>query len=136
MAAARETTTPSTIKPLEGAIVQRFTAGAAIEPGELVCMQSDGKIDPAIGTSVAAAQCLGVALCPKNQGTAYADGDVVDVVTYGRVLCLTGATVGALIYVSDTAGEPAESAGTKTSIVGIATSASVLFVRPQASALS
>lgn len=135
MAAARDTTVAN-IKPLDGAIVRRFTAGAAIEPGELVCMQSDGKIDPAIGTSVAAAQCLGVALCPRNQGTAYADGDRVDVVVHGAVQCLTGATVGALIYVSDTAGEPSETTGTKTSIVGIAESATVLFVRPQASALS
>ena len=135
MAAARDETVAN-IKPLDGAIVRRFTAGAAIEPGELVCMQSDGKIDPAIGTSVAAAQCLGVALPPRNQGTAFADGDRVDVVVFGAVKCLTGATVGALIYVSDTAGEPSETTGTKTSIVGIAESATVLFVRPQASALS
>lgn len=135
MAIARETTVAN-IKPLEGAVVVRFTAGAAIEPGELVCMQSDGYIDPAIGTSVAAAQCLGVALPPKNQGTAYASGDVVDVVVFGPCQCLTGATPGALVYVSDTAGEPGETAGTKASIVGINRSATVLFVRPQASALS
>lgn len=135
MAAARDTTVAN-IKPLDGAIVRRFTAGAAIEPGELVCMQSDGYIDPAIGTSVAAAQTLGVALTPRNQGTAYAAGDVVDVVTFGPVKCMTGATVGALIYVTDTAGELGESAGTKATIAGIAESATVLFVRPQASALS
>lgn len=135
MAAARDTTVAN-IKPLDGAIVRRFTAGAAIEPGELVCMQSDGKIDPAIGTSVAAAQVLGVALPPRNQGTAFADGDVVDVVVFGACKCLTGATVGAIIYVTDTAGEPGETAGTKATIVGIAESATVLFVRPQSSALS
>lgn len=135
MAAVRDTTVAN-IKPLDGAIVRRFTAGAAIEPGELVCMSSDGKIDPAIGTSVAAAQCLGVALPPRNQGTAYADGDVVDVVTYGACKCLTGATIGAIVYVTDTAGEPGETAGTKAAIAGIAESATVLFVRPQVSALS
>lgn len=135
MSIARDTT-PANIKPLDGAIVQRFTAGAAIEPGELVCMQSDGKIDPAIGTSVAAAQCLGVALAPRNQGTAYADGDRVDVVVLGRVNCVTGGTPGSIAYVSDTAGEVAETAGTKATIVGIVESATVLFVRPQASALS
>jgi hypothetical protein len=135
MAIARDTT-PANIKPLDGAMVRRFTAGAAIAPGELVAMQSDGKIDPAIGTSVAAAQCLGVALPPRNQGTAYADGDVVDVVTYGPCKCLTGATIGAIVYVSDTAGEPDETAGTKAVVVGIAESATVLFVRPQVNALS
>jgi hypothetical protein len=135
MAIGRDTT-PANIKPLEGAQVRRFTAGAAIEPGELVCMQSDGYIDPAIGTSVAASQILGVALPPRNQGTAYALGDIVDVVTYGACKCLTGATPGAIVYVSDTAGEPAETAGTKATIAGIAESATVLFVRPQSSALS
>jgi hypothetical protein len=135
MAMARDTVVAN-IKPLDGAVVRRFTAGAAIEPGELVSMQSDGKIDPAIGTSVAAAQCLGVALPPRNQGTAYADGDIVDVAVFGACKCLTGSTPGALAYVSDTAGEPSETAGTKASIVGIVESATVLFVRCQASALS
>jgi hypothetical protein len=136
MAAARDTTVAN-IKPASmDTLVFRFTAGAAIEPGELVCMQADGYIDPAIGTSVAAAQILGVALTPRNQGTAYAAGDVVDVAILGPVTCMTGATVGAIIYVSDTAGELSETAGTKAAIAGIAQSATVLFVRPQTSALS
>jgi hypothetical protein len=36
-----------------------------------------------------------------------------------------------LIYASDTAGEPSESAGTKDLVVGYAESATVLFVQPQ-----
>ena len=34
--------TAELIKPLEGAIVRRYTAGAAIAAGELVSMSSDG----------------------------------------------------------------------------------------------
>lgn len=125
MAAARETTA-KLIKPLQGAIVRRYTAGATVSPGELVSMAGDGKVDPANASSVTLAAVLGVALGNAD----LADGDPVDVVVYGPVLCLTGATVGALIYATDTAGEPGESAGTKTSIAGIAESATVLFVRP------
>lgn len=39
MAIARDTTAAN-IKPLEGAIIRRYTAGAAIAAGEIVSMQS------------------------------------------------------------------------------------------------
>lgn len=125
MAAARETTA-KLIKPLGGAIVRRYAAGSTISPGELVAMASDGAIDPASAASVALASVLGVALGKAD----HAAGDPVDVVVHGPVLCLTGATIGALIYATDTAGEPGESAGTKTSVAGIAETATILFVRP------
>ena len=41
MAIARETGA-KLIKPLEGAIVRRFTVGAALEAGEVAAMMSDG----------------------------------------------------------------------------------------------
>ena len=129
MAASRDSDA-GVVKPLEGAIIQRFIAGAAIEAGELVSMSSDGYVDPAIATSVVLS-LVGVAL-PKDGGDpASAEGDYVDVVTHGPVLCLSGATIGALIYVSDTAGEPSETAGTKDTVAGFTQSATVLFVRPQ-----
>ena len=53
--------TAELIKPLEGAIVRRYTAGAAIAAGELVSMSSDGFIDPSDSTS-AKNPVLGVAL--------------------------------------------------------------------------
>ena len=85
MAIARDTTA-SNIKPLEGAVIRRFTAGATIAAGELVTMQSDGYIDP---TDTAAVQHIaGVAIAGAVAG------DRVDVVTIGPVKCLTGATVG------------------------------------------
>jgi hypothetical protein len=51
--------------------------------------------------------------------------------TYGPVVCLTGATVAAIVYGGDTAGEPVETAGTKSAIAGFNESATVLFVRPR-----
>jgi hypothetical protein len=123
MATARDTTAAN-IKPLEGAVVRRFTAGAAIAAGELVSMSSDGYIDPSDSTA-AKNIVLGVAL-----NAASAAGQRVDVVTFGPVVCLTGATPGGLQYNSTTAGEPLETVAGNQTVAGIAESATVLFVRP------
>ncbi len=123
MATARDTTAAN-IKPLEGAIVRRFTAGAAIAAGELVSMSSDGYIDPSDSTA-AKNPVLGVAI-----GAAAAAGQRVDVVTFGPVICLTGATPGGLQYNSTTAGEPLETTAGNQTVAGIAESATILFVRP------
>jgi len=125
MAIARDTTAAN-IKPLEGAITRRFTAGAAIAAGELVSMMADGNVDPTNTTAFTGAQIVGVAI-----QAAAAAADRVDVVISGPVKCLTGATPAAIVYGSDTAGEPAESAGTKSAIAGFAESALILFVRPR-----
>jgi hypothetical protein len=123
MAYAREADA-SLVKPLEGAIVRRFTAGATIEAGEAVCMSADGFVDPASGAAVTTNFVLGIAL----QDVAVTER--VDVVTFGPVVCATGGTPGAHVYISDTAGEPAETAGTKVGIIGIVESATVVFVNP------
>lgn len=126
MALARETDS-KLVKPLDGAIVRRFTAGSAIEAGEAVAMAADGAIDPADASAITLAMALGVAIGPGD----YAAGDRVDVVTFGPVVCMTGATIGDVVYVTDTAGEPSHTAGTKVSILGMPESATVLFVSPQ-----
>lgn len=118
-------TTAELIKPLEGAVIRRFTAGAAIAAGEIVALMADGYVDPANTTDFTAACVMGISI------QAAAAGGRVDVVTSGPVVCLIDATPGSLIYASDTAGEPSESVGTKDVLVGIAESATVLFVRPE-----
>lgn len=123
MAIARDTTADN-IKPLEGAIVRRYTAGATIAAGEIVALQSDGYVDPADASSLAGViGTIGVCL------QAAVSGQRCDVVVSGPVKCLTGATPGAIVYVGDAAGEPVETAGTKSFIVGVNESATVLFVR-------
>lgn len=131
MAASRETTA-KLIKPLTGAIIRRYTAGATISPGELVHMSSDGACDPCNTANITLATVLGVALGSGD----IAAGETFDCVIAGPVLCLSGATKGALIYATDTAGEPAETAGTKTSVAGIAETDTVLLVRPFQTAFS
>ncbi|MCO5188535.1 MAG: hypothetical protein M9928_15635 [Anaerolineae bacterium] len=122
MAIARQTDA-SKIKPLSGSIVRRYTAGAAIEAGEIVAMQADGYVDPA-NTTAAAATVVGIAL------SAAAVGDSIDVVVYGPVSSITGGAPGTTLHASDTAGEPAESAGSNAGIAGFVESATVAFVRP------
>ena len=124
MAISRETDA-KLVKPLEGAIVRRYTAGSTIEAGEAVSMASDGYVDPADTGDATLAYVLGIALQDVSAG------ERVDVVTSGPVLMGSGATIGAVIYATDTAGEPGEAAGTVTSIIGVAESATVVFVRPQ-----
>jgi len=126
MALARQTDA-TLVKPLETAVIRRFTAGSTIEAGESVALASDGAIDPADASAITLAMALGVALGPND----YIAGDRVDVVTFGPLVCLTGATIGDVVYVSDTAGEPSHTAGTKISILGMPESATVLFVSPQ-----
>jgi hypothetical protein len=124
MAIGRDTTAAN-IKPLEGAIVRRFTAGATIAAGEIVSMMADGYVDPADTTAFTGAMVVGIAL------SAASSGDRVDVVVFGPVKCITGGTPAAFVYASDTAGEPSESVGTKDVAIGFNESATVLFVRPQ-----
>jgi len=131
MAIARDTTAAN-IKPLDGSVIQRRTPGAAVAAGEFVYLDSAGKVQATVATAVATNYPYGVAV----QAAAAADGPQIDIVVLGPVQCLTGATIGAIVYTTDTAGEPGETAGTKTSIMGVNHSATVLFVRPQIVSLS
>lgn len=116
------------VKPLKGAIVRRGTLGATVTAPSPVALQSDGKWDP-LDTS-AAQVTVGVAL--QSGG----DGDAVDLVVFGPMVALSGATPGALVYGSDTAGAFDDAAGTADTIIGYVEEATVLFVQPQPITLS
>ena len=124
MAIARDTTEKNII-PFRDATVEQGTSGAAIAAGEIVEMQSDGFWDPA-DASTAVIRKIGIAI-----QAASAAAKSIDVVVLGRVYCLTGADPGSLVYVSDTAGEPSETAGTKDTIIGFSLSTTILCVNPQ-----
>ncbi len=122
MAIARQTDATK-VKPGRAAIIQQGVVGAAIAVGEAVAVQSDGYWDPAIATGVVTNAGIAV--------QAGAVGDTIDIVILGPVECVTGATPGAIVYVSDTAGEPAETAGTKSFVLGYAVTATKIIVMPQ-----
>ena len=115
-------TTAEHIKPLEGAITRRFTCGSTVVAGTPVTMSSDGFVDPSDASDATLSFCIGIAL----QGGLV--GERIDVVVFGPCICVTGMTIGALVYVSDTVGEFSQTAGTKTTIVGYAESAAIIFV--------
>ncbi len=89
-------------------------------------MMADGFVDPSDSDAFTGAQCVGVALA-----AAASAADLVDVVTYGPVVCITGGTPAAIVYTNTSPGEPSESAGTKSTIVGFVEAATILFVRPR-----
>jgi len=111
------------IKPLGGAIIRRGTLGATVTKGHPVTLQSDGYWDH---TDTDTAQ---ITVAVAVEGGAV--GERVDLVTHGPIQCLSGATPGTLVYGSDTVGTYDDAAGTKSTIIGYAESATVLFVQPQ-----
>lgn len=121
--AATHDTVAEHIKPLEGAVIRRGTLGATTLAGQPVTLQSDGYWDPSDASTAQVTVAIAV-----QGGVA---GDRVDLVRHGPVVCFTAATVGALIFLSDTTGAFSESAGTKDTIIGYAESATVLYVQPQ-----
>ena len=123
MAATRETDN-TLVKPLEGAIIRRYTTGGAVEAGEAVYLDSSGYIQPTNAGAVATNFCIGIAVQD------IASGDSGSVVTYGPILCMSGATPGGIVYTNDTAGEFDETGGTKTCVIGVAETATILFVMP------
>jgi len=125
MSIARDTTAAN-IKPLAGAVVRRYTPGAAVAAGEVVSLQSDGYVDPSDSTS-AADEVIGIAV----KAAAAAGDPKIDVVVLGPIVCLTGATPGETVFNSTTAGEPSESAAGNNTAVGYAESTTVLFVLPE-----
>lgn len=111
------------VKPLNGAFIRRVQLGATVTAPAPITLQSDGKWDP---TDTSAAQ-LTVAVALQSG----VDTNWVDAVFYGPVVALSGATPGALVYGSDTAGAYDTAVGTKDLKIGFAETATVLFVDPQ-----
>jgi hypothetical protein len=109
-------------------IIRKGTLGATTEAGEIVCLQADGKWDPADASAVQL--FCGVAL--QSGG----DTDPVDVLLYGPCEVLIDATPGTAIYISDTAGEYSERPARSRYIIGYAETATILFVNPQPVALA
>jgi len=125
MTIARDTTAAN-IKPLSGSIVRRYTTGAAVAAGEIVHLETDGYVDPAVVSTTVADEAIGIAVQADAAG-----GAVVDVVVFGPVTCLTGAAVGGTVFTSASAGEPTQTDASYLTAVGYAESSTVLFVLPE-----
>jgi hypothetical protein len=125
------------VRPLPGCVIRRFTAGGTINMGEPVYLSGNNTVSQADGSAVATAACIGVAVATPDGGTSVAAGEEVDVVLLGPVAGYsTNMGYGAYFYVDDDGGVISTATGTKTTIIGVGLSGSVLLVRPQVVSLS
>ncbi len=130
------TVTTADVRPLTGAITRRAKASAAIAFGDVVYISSYSGDKPIVtkcdGTDLGKALAFGIAVAPQSDtdgATSIATSDWCDVVTEGPVTGYSGMTSGAHIWVSDTVGRLSTVAGTKSCIVGVAESPTVVYVR-------
>lgn len=126
------TVTAADVRPLAGAMVLRFEAGAALDVGAVVYVDSDGNVQETDGDAIETTlPCVGIVVAALDGDDDAADGEKVDVVVRGPVAGFSSMTPGALGYVSDGAGLLATTVVDNGFIVGYAESASVFYVRPE-----
>jgi len=130
------TLTANLIRPLPGAIIERFPAnGTGLTPGTVVYLLSTGKVELADADAAASALPIGVVVSVPGGKNTVAANDMVDVCMFGRVTGYSGMTIGTLMYSSVTAGKvadarPAGSSGDFVGILGVALSATDIFINP------
>lgn len=113
------------------AFIRKGTLGATTTAGMVVALQSDGFWDPCDGATAA----LGAAGVAVQGGGA---GDSIDIVTYGPVKAVTGATPGGLVYAdtSTDTGKLTQTAGSLKFVIGYAETDEIVFVQPMVKAWS
>ena len=123
--------TAALVRPLEGAVIRRYTAAAAIVVGAPVYLSGNKLVSETNGGAAATAQALGIAIAPQPYQTTIAAGDAVDVVVFGPVTGYTGLAGGTRLFTSDDAGRIGDDAGDTTvnTVLGEAENATSIFVR-------
>lgn len=122
--------TASLIRPLVGAVVERYTAGGAGALGDLVYEDANGNVQVTDADAAGTTYGFGIVISAPNGATSFVSGDAVDVVVFGRVTGFSGGTPHDIVYASNNAGAVADAAGTTSHKVGRMRSATVLFVNP------
>jgi PAB1-binding protein PBP1 len=121
------------VRPLPGAHVQRFAAGATVTVGQAVRINNVGRVVPAAANAAGTVQAIGIVVsAPDGRTSADAD-EMVDVVMGGPVAGFTGMTPGSLLYTAVTAGAIDDVSPTGTNfrwVVGRAISSQTVFVAP------
>lgn len=131
------TVTKSAVKPLEGAMIRRGTAGASGDVGDVVFLASDGFWDPATSAAAVSAAGRGIVVAVNGQAgaTSFVSGDRIDIVRFGPVAWGTGMTPGGAVYAT-TGGDGDQTAPASGFVfkIGYAEAANILFLDPQDSA--
>lgn len=101
-------------------------AGEALSDGDLLYLNSDGKVYKADANGSSTYPCIGAA------GAAVAAGEYVEVVFSGWRNDGSSLTIGGRQYLSQTAGAATQTAtGTTPQVVGFATTATNWFFQPE-----
>jgi hypothetical protein len=126
--------TSAQVRPLPGAIVRNYQAGAAVTVGYGVYLDSSGYVQHSdADLSEAGARTIGIVVGSKDGETAIVSGDRCSVVVFGPVGGYASMTPGEPVYNSKTAGrldQTAPTSGAYPQAVGRADSATVIFVNP------
>lgn len=125
----------------QGSVIRNVQAGAILTVGQTVYIDGSdtAQLADANGASEAVARAVGVVVAAPNMygETSIASGDRCSVCVFGPVYGFTGMTPGARVYVGTTPGELTQTPPTPNAYqftIGIAISASVLFINPEADA--
>lgn len=128
------TVTAADVRPLNGAVVRRYNAGATVTPGDAVYIASDGDVEEADADAEASTMAIGIVIADGTGAVSFAAGTRVDVVVFGPVTGFSSMTPGGNVYVSVTAGALDQTAPTASgdfvNAIGYAESASTIFVNP------
>jgi len=119
------TETKANVRPLAGAMIRRGTAGDTITAGQPVYLDGANGWKPTDGSDSDDCDVRGIMVAPQDA----VSGNEIDICHLGPVTGYAGMTPGGILYISDTAGDIATSAGSNTKIVGWAESAQILFVQ-------
>jgi len=115
-------------------MVRRFDAGGTIYTGQSVYIAADGDVEQSdCDAGSLEAQSIGVMIADNTGATVATSGDRVDVAMVGPITGFSSMTPGALVFASTTAGgltQGTPDVGSHVVPVGMALSASILFVNP------
>lgn len=125
------TVVPADVRPLQGAVMHRFTAGETLAIGNVVYVSANDTVSKAAGGTFAASKAVGIVVSAADGSTAPVSGTEVDVVILGPVCGFsTTMAYNAAFYVSNTAGGLEDAAGTQDCVVGFGLNGSTIFVKP------
>lgn len=127
------TVTAKDVRPLPGALCRRFTAGATVNAGNIVRLDTSGDVCKADAVTLANSRAIGVAVADNDGSTIFADGDPVDVCMFGPLAGVTSAYEGSFVYVSTTIGGMSDAlagSGNYLWVLGVSLSTSIIFVNP------
>jgi hypothetical protein len=129
------TVTAANVRPLNGAIIRRGTAGGTLTPGQIVYLDGANGWKAADASAAASGKVRGLVLSDGNGAVSFASGQTVDILLFGPVEGFASMTPGAAHYLSETAGAINTAAPSTASavdvVVGWAESATVFFFSPE-----